>query len=42
MTVIVTEIKAPVNKEIPVSSEIVELLQSELAFIGGGIGETAV
>jgi len=35
------EVKAPVSHEIA-SSEIIELLESQLAFVGGGIGETAI
>jgi|KBSMisStandDraft_5_1062788.scaffolds.fasta_scaffold22252_2 hypothetical protein len=36
------EVKAPVSSEIAPNSEIIELLESQLAFVGGGIGETAI
>jgi len=36
------EVKAPVTNGIAPDSEIIELLESQLAFVGGGIGETAI
>ena len=36
------EVKAPVSHEIAPGNEIIELLESQLAYVGGGIGETAI